>query len=235
MDISLHISFAIARISCFAALVAPPSPYRPLFIVPVALNVLYFFRSVSGYHNPFQYSYASFALQDLFLASSLILITDVQRELFIKGQKVPVHHLPLTGRIKWAVKLWVSTRCIGWTHEPTHALPPPPPPSITRATYLNQEVFALMRDLVFYDACVTYAKHSPNFIVDGYSIAEDGIYWRTLNVLLVGLSAFISIRIPHRIYCILCVYFGISKPQDCVPLFGDLRDAYTLGNFWGWV
>ena len=229
----MHIAFAIARISYFSALVAPPSPYRPLFIVPIVLTVLYFFRTVSEYHNPFQYSYASFALQDLFLASSHILITDVQRELFIKGQKVPAHQLALVERVKWAVKLWICTRCIGWTHEPTHALPPPPPPSVTRTAYLNQEIRALMVDLVFYDACVTYAKHSPCFIIDGYSIAGDGIYWRTLNVLLVGSGAFISICIPHRVYCILCVYFGFLKPQDCVPLFGNLRDAYTLRNFWG--
>lgn len=233
MDISLHISFAIARICYFVALVVPPSPYRPLLIVPIALTVLHFYQSTFGYHNPLQYSYASFALSHLFLASSHILITDVQRELFIKGQKEPAYRLPLTERINWAVKLCVSTRCIGWTHEPTRALPPPPPPSVTRAAYLNQEIHSLVLDLVFFDACVTYAKHSPNFAVDGSSIADDGIYWRTLNVLVAGSTSFVSIRIPHRIYCILCVYFGISKPQDCVPLFGDFRDAYTLRNFWG--
>src|SRR6266576_81410 len=106
-----------------------------------------------------------------------------------------------------------AVRQYAWIHEPTRGLPPPPP-SVTRTAYVNQEIRSLVLDLLFFDACVTYVKRNPSFAVDGPSIADDGIYWRTLNVLVTGFISLVSIRIPHRIYCILCVYFGISKPQD---------------------
>src|SRR6266550_2400454 len=192
MTVSPYVSFETARLFYIIALAVPPSPYRPLFMVPIVLGVLHYYRSA-----------------------------------------LPANRLPLEERLKWALNLCFSQRCVGWNNEPTHALPPPPSPSMTRTAYLNQEIRALVRDLVIYDAYIMYAKRIPSSAAGGHSIAEQEIYWRAITVLVIGLGGSIAIGIPHRVYCILCVYFGIYKPQECVPLFGDFRDAYTLQRFWG--
>ena len=203
-------------------------------MVPIVLGALYYFRSASlANPSPTDYIYAASFMSQLFLASSHILIIDVQRELFIKGQKSPAYRLPLAERFKWVAKLWFSPRCIGWSNEPPHAFPHPPPPSMTRPAYLNQEIRALLRDLVIYDAYITYAKNLPSAAAGGYSIAEQEIYWRAMTVLVMGLGGSVAIGLQFRVFHILCVYFGIYKPQECVPFFGDFRDAYTLRRFWG--
>ena len=233
MSISLHASFTLTQLIYFCALVVKPSPYRPLFMLPVTLATIYFFRSTLQYHSPLEYSYASGALVQFISASNYILVTDVQRKLFKKGQKEPAHRLPLLDRIKWAVELYFNRRGTGWSFEPTHALPPLPLPSITRTKFVMQELRALALDVAWYEVLMTYTRSNPSFAVNGYSLGADGIFWRTANVLAVGTTAIVSIRAPYRVLSILCVLTGISEPQDWVPLFGNLYDAYTLRNFWG--
>ena len=215
------------------ALAVPSSPYRPIFMMPIVLGTLHYFRSALANPSPFDYFYAPSVVLQLFLASSHILTIDIQRELFIKDQKSPAYRLPLVERLKWALKLFSSPRCIGWNNEPPHAFPPPPPPSMTRKAYLNQEIRALVRDLIIFDAYIMYAKRIPSAAAGGRSIAEQEIYWRAITVLVMGVGASAMICLPHRVYCILCVSFGVCKPHECVPLFGDFRDAYTLRRFWG--
>ena len=202
-------------------------------MVPIVLGALHYFQSVLANPSPFDYFYAPSVASLLFQASSHILTIDIQRELLFKGQKSPAYCLPLVERLKWALNLLSSPRCIGWNNEPPHAFPPPPPPSMTRSAYLNQEIRALVRDLVIFDAYIMYAKRIPSAAAGGHSIAEQEIYWRAITVLVMGVGASAMIGLPHRVYCILCVSFGVYKPHECVPLFGDFRDAYTLQRFWG--
>ena len=202
-------------------------------MVPIVLGALHYFRLTLENPSPFECFYAASIVSQLFQASSHILTIDVQREMFIKGQKSPAYRLPLVERLKWALKLGFSLRCIGWNNEPTNAFPPPPSASMTRMAYLNQQIRALVRDLVIYDAFITYAKRIPSAAAGGHSIAEQEIHWRAITVLVMGLAGSVHISLPHRVYCILCVSFGVYQPHECVPLFGDFRDAYTLRRFWG--
>jgi len=150
-----------------------------------------------------------------------------------RDQKVPACSLPLVERIKWAIKLSSNTRCTGWSHGPKHVLPPPPLPSTTRINFVLQQIGTLVLDLIFYDIIITYVRSTPNFARNGPSFAEGGIIRRTTNVLVLGLAGSTSIRACHRICRILSLCIGMTEPQDCPPLFGDIRDAYTLRGFWG--
>ena len=201
--------------------------------IDLLVATIYFFRSIPQYHTSTEYTYASGAVTQLFVASDCLLITDVQRKLFKKGQKEPAHRLPLFERVKWAAELFINRRGTGWSFEPTHALPPPPLHSITRTKFIMQELRALAWDVAWNEVFMTYMKSNPSFAVNGYSLGADGIFWRTVNVLVVGLTGIVSIRTPYRMLSIWCVLTGISEPQDWVPLFGNLYDAYTLRNFWG--
>ncbi|KAF8345382.1 hypothetical protein F5887DRAFT_180050 [Amanita rubescens] len=45
--------------STSVALAVPPTPYRPLLMVPIVLGVLHYFRSALPNPSPFDYTYAS--------------------------------------------------------------------------------------------------------------------------------------------------------------------------------
>lgn len=231
--ISPHTSFALGQAFYFSALVVKPSPYRSLFIVPVLVTTWAFFQHTLHFHTALEYTYACAALAQVFYGTSYILINDVQRTVFARGQKEPAHRLPLVERIKWATKLNANVRGTTWSHGARHALPPPPSPYPSRTTFIIQQIGALTLDLVCYEVFITYVKTTPSFAKNGPSFAEGGIVRRILNVLVLALAASTSIRTVHRMFRILCLCTGIAEPEDCPPLFGDVRDAYTLRNFWG--
>jgi hypothetical protein len=229
--------FASLELFYFLALVTKPSPYRGLFMVPIVLAVTCYFTSALQYRfaSASDYTFTSALVAQFFSASDYILLTDVQRELSVKGQKVPAYQLSLYGRIKWAARLFVDCRGVGWTHEPTHALPPCPSPPLTRLKLVLQELRGLALDIAVFEVATTYTKNSPSFTADGHSIAGDGIFWLTVNVIVYGISAMVAIDMTHRTLGILYVGLGAVEPSEWVPLFGSLYDAYSLQKFWGWV
>ena len=219
----------------FLALVTKPSPYRRLFMVPIVLTVACYFGSALQFRSASasDYTLTSVILPHLFSASDYILLTDVQRELFVKGQKLPAYQLSLYGRIKWAARLFVDCRAVGWSHEPTHALPPRPSPPLTRLKCVLRELRGLALDAAIFEVATTYTKNSPSFTADGYSIAGDGIFWLAVNVIIYGISAMVAIDMTHRALGILNVGLGAVEPSEWVPLFGSFYDAYSLQRFWG--
>ena len=230
---ALQLSVASTLLFCLAALVVKPSPYRRVFMAPIVLGVAYFFRSALQFHYHQEYACACLVLSQLFLASDYILLTDVQRDLFVQGQKEPAFRLSLFERVKWALSLLINYRCVGWSHEPTYALPPRPLPSVTRQRFIFQELGRLARDIILSEVLTTYAHRSGYFAMNGRSLAADGLFWRMVNVLVYGFSAIVYGSMGHRAFGILGVLSGCLKPQEWVPLFGSLYDAYTLHNFWG--
>ena len=232
MVTALQLSVASTLLSCLAALIVKPSPLRRLFLVPIFLGLAYFFRSKLQYHFAPEYSFACLFFSQLFIASDYILLTDVQRELFLKGQKEPAFRLSLFERIKWGASLFINHRCVGWSHEPTYALPPRPS-SLTRQKFISQELGRLAQDLVLFEVLTTYSNRSGYFLSNGRSMAADGLFWRMVNVLVYGNSAIVSMNMSHRFVGILGVLLGYVEPQDWVPMFGSRRDAYTLQKFWG--
>ena len=231
--ISPHAAFALGQAFYFSGLVAKPSPYRWLFMVPILLSTWAFFQHTLHFQTGLEYAYACGALAQMFYGTSYILFNDIQHTVFARGQKEPAHRLPLLERIKWAAKLNANIRCTTWSHGPKDALPKPPSPYPTRMTFIIQQIGALVLDLVCYEILITYVKNSPTFLKDGHSFAEGGIIWRIMNTLVLGLTGSTSVRTFHRILRILCLCTGIAEPQDCPPLFGSVRDAYTLRKFWG--
>ena len=194
----VELSIASAELFYLAALITKPSPYRRLFIVPIILVVASFFQSASQNRSFLEYACSDFVVGLLFTASDYILLTDVQRELFVEGQKEPAFRLSLFERIKWAAPLLINPRCIGWSHEPTYALPPRLPPSVTRWKFIFQELGRLARDAVLVEVISTYIVKTDYFSIHDRSMAADGFFWRMVNVLVYGNSAMMSMRTSHR-------------------------------------
>ena len=230
---ALQLSVASTLLSCLAALIVKPSPFRPLFLAPIILGAAYYFQSELRYHSATEYSLAGLVFSQLFIASDYILLTDVQSELFFKGQKEPASRLSLFKRIQWGASLFINHRCVGWSHEPTYALPQRPLPSVTRRKFIFQELRQLAQELILFEVFTTYSSRSGYFLSNGRSMAADGLFWRIVNVLVYGNSAIVSMNIGHRSLGILGVLLGYVEPQEWVPFFGSRRDAYTLQKFWG--
>ena len=173
---TLQLSIYIASTHLFflAALIAKPSPYRRLFIVPIILVVAYVFQYALQNRSFMEYTCSGFVVGLLFTASDCIFLTDVQRELFVKGQKEPAFRLSLFERIRWATSLLINPRCIGWSHEPTHALPPRPSPSVTRWKFIFPELGRLARDAVLVEVLSMCSMKTDYFSIHGRSMAADG-------------------------------------------------------------
>ena len=202
-------------------------------MIPIVLATTYYFTYALRHHTPSEYAISCTTIAQLFQASNHILLTDVQRELFRKGQKVPAFRLPFIDRVKWAARLYVNWRGNGWAHEPTHALPRRPAASVTRSQFVVQETYKLVLDILLYEAAAAYTNGHPSFTRDGYSIAHDGFLWCMVNVLMLAIIIGVAIDRPYRMLGILSVALGFMEPQEWVPLYGSLADAYTLQNFWG--
>ena len=86
----------------FSALVVMPSPYSPLFVVPVLVATWASFQHTLHFYTALEYTYASAALAQVFYGPSYILINDGQLTVFDRGQKELAHRLSLVERIKWA-------------------------------------------------------------------------------------------------------------------------------------
>ncbi|KAM6492407.1 Membrane bound O-acyl transferase family domain containing protein [Amanita muscaria] len=219
----------------FLGLVVKPSPWRQLLMVPIIVAIVSFFGSGLEYQTFSEYTLACILLVLFFSASDYILLTDVQQELFEKGQKVPAYQLPLFERVQWAARLFIGNRCVDWSHEPTHVLPPRPSPATTRPRFVLNQLLYLALELAIFEALTTYTKSSPCFAANGHSMAADGVFWLAVNLIVYGISASVSIDMPHRVLGIVVVGSGFKEPRDWVPFFGSVYDAYSLRNFWGRV
>ncbi|KIL55060.1 hypothetical protein M378DRAFT_91442 [Amanita muscaria Koide BX008] len=232
MTVAAALCYASVHLFSFLALVAKPSPFRSLFMIPIMLAVVTFLRSGPEYQENEEYILACTLIVQFFTAADYILLTDVQRELTIKGQKEPVYKRPLLERLKWAASLHVNSRGIGWDHEPTHALPSRPPPSITRSKFILHQLRRLASQYALYAAATVYIRKTPYF-VDGHSFMEDGVFWQCVNTIASLTRSSTTLNMPHEVLGIVCVAAGITEPHQWVPFFGPISEIYSLRNFWG--
>src|SRR6266550_2842905 len=101
---SPYVSFALAHAFYLFGLVAKPSPHRWLFILPITFFTFTFFQHTLHFHNALEYTFGCAVLARLFIASSYILINDVQHTITFRDQKGPPYSLPLVERIKFVLQ-----------------------------------------------------------------------------------------------------------------------------------
>jgi hypothetical protein len=181
--------------------------------------------------SPMNYPIACTVASELIMASDYILLTDVQRELFLVGQQKPISDAPFLSRLRWALKLSFTPRGVGWTHESTSVLRPHPPPTMSRTTFIISQLCWTLFYILLFDATTLYTAHNPSFVAGG-SLAADGWFWRFVNVTVSGVHATYHISKQYLLFSVVLVALGLSKPQEWPPIFGLWRDAYTLRKFW---
>ena len=202
-----------------------------LFFIPIASICIYmtFFCASSDPRS--DYLTIVPVTTFLFASSDYILLRKYQRELQPTGQK-PLSKMPFKDRLRWATNLSGNPRGIGWTHEPTHNIPPRP--SSTPGRFILSQLMWMVVYLLQFDISNTFVHKNPCFVPGGPSLTAFGWLWRSTAWLYVSL-AYSVLSMLYMCYSIVSVAVGISEPRDWPHLFGSPLDGYTLRNCWGWV
>ena len=221
MDL-IPVLFPLIYVFLIAGIAAKPSSYRWMFFPPIAFIATYMLFRVN----------AEPVTVLLFSASDYLLLTDVQRELRLIGQKKSISDAPLSDRLRWAVKLVTTPRGIGWAHEPTAALPPRPT-GLTRGQFIVSRAGRLVLCLLLFDVGQMIAKNNPSFHKTAPPIAEQGLLWRSYAMITFVINAGpILTMINNLIPSLVLVTAGLSEPSEWSHALGSWSDAYTVHNFW---
>ncbi|KAG7087168.1 hypothetical protein E1B28_013148 [Marasmius oreades] len=140
----------------------------------------------------------------------------------------------LWSRLKWALSLMLNTRCIGWTHEPRKGILPAPRvfrPRRQRILLTSLQVLQFFVLMLLNDVLI---KLNPAFRFGSPGVSSSGMSWHLLACLSGGLIVYAPFSIGHAIWELICVgIFGMDKPGEWCPLFGDIGEAWTVTRFWG--
>jgi len=168
----------------------------------------------------------------LLIASDFLLLTDVQRELRLIGQKKSISDAPLSDRLTWAVKLIIAVRGIGWEHEPTGSLPPRPT-SMTRGQFIVSRVKRLVLSLLLLDVGQMIMRHNPSCLKTARPLAEQGLLSCSYAMFIFVLNGgAIMTIICNLIPSLVLVAAGLSEPSEWPDFIGNWSDAYTIHKFW---
>jgi len=222
--------FFVAVGLTLVSLVVKPSPYRGLLFIPTSLICLYLAFYTTSPNNASNNFIACNLFFHIFSSLDVTVLTDVQNELRLVGQKTSISKASLSDRFWWALRLFSSPRGIGWTHEPTtHILPHP---TTSRARFLWDQLLRTAKYIIIFDVARVLSFSNPYFQKGGPSLTDAGLLWRS-TVLAHVVTSYTSLGVMYCIYSIMSVGLGSTTPGDWPPLFGYLGDAYTVRRSWG--
>lgn len=215
------------------SLVVKPSQHR-WTIWPLIASLIY----VIFFENPTNdkggdASIRSSFISYLFVSSDYILLTDVQHELCLSGQREPISNASFGARLRWALRLFFGPRGVGWAHEPKGVLAYHP--HLTRGRFVFLQLLRSAVYLVFIDVVHFLIVYTSVFAQESVPTALQAWHWRVVGVILLALRGFSYLSLMQTMLSIVCVGTGISEPKGWPPLFGKWGDAYTVRKFWGYA
>ena len=218
----VSVLFLLFYVIPIAGIAAKPSPYRWMFFPPIAVIATFLL---------FRFNIEAIVIH-LLTSSDFLVLTDVQRELRLIGQPKPIFDAPLVDRLIWAVKLITGVRGIGWSYEPTAALPPRPT-GLTRGQFIVSRLKWLVLYGLLLDVGQMIFRHNPSFHKTAPPIAKQGLLSCSYAMLAFILNASSIIAISgNLIPSLVLVTAGLSEPSEWPHMFGSWSDAYTIHNFW---
>lgn len=167
------------------------------------------------------------ALSGVLRALELLLCSGDPQKQFVRDRDVQtagaaydISEQPLGTRMRWAAALCFSQRGAGWNWRVAGT----PPARSPRPT----SVFVLQCAL----------RYAANYLVlEALSLVFELLTspgtLRGPLVLLHGIMVYTSLHTVYEPGCVLWVLAGMGGMEECVPLFGRMRDGWTLRGFWG--
>ena len=230
---NVHQINLIATCLTFLSLVIRPSPYRWMFFPLIVGFIYYFFTIIIEQGQSVNASEGTILLQTVLNASYLILLTDVQRELRLVGQRESISTSGFLARLKWGFQLLCSPRGVGWTHEPRSVIPPHS--TLSRFQFVLSRIGWLIASLLINDGVIIFVRQNPFLVKGAPPFATQPLQLRLWSTILFATSMSIRMQIIHFVLSIMFVGSGLSDPDLWPRLFGNLNDAYTIRRFWGCV
>ena len=219
----------LSRCLLVAGVATKPSPYRwMIWPLVVAVSCYYCIWTTPSHHT---YATISRMILTIFIASDFILLTDVQRELRLVGQRDPISNQGLWARLKWSLHLLCSDRGVGWAHEPKSVLPPHP--KSTRAQFLASRLRWLLAWGLIYDVATIFIRSDPRLAKGAPPIAQLPWLRRCCMFLFSMPGGIASMSMVHIVAALLSVGGGSSEPEMRPHLMGRWSDAYTIRRLWG--
>ncbi|KAJ8473940.1 hypothetical protein ONZ45_g16119 [Pleurotus djamor] len=214
---------------------AKTSSYRHGFFVVIALLLFQTIRHTTSGIPAWDYPIGNALSILIFLASDFLICTNSITELRMNNQVASAEAFRSSGRLKWATTLVFSPRMIGWTCEPQHALPPRYSDEGGRKKFMVNQFKVLCLEVLLYDMLGLTTQLTSAFSAGGSRLVTYSWTRRSIHVLEIGASMFVSLDLAHRIWMLSLVATERWKPSDFRPLFGSVWHAQTLGGFWGLV
>jgi len=207
----------------FLTLIAKPPPFRWAFFgLLLTLNsqaVLHYYPS-----NPFvAVGVGSSIGADIVRLFDALFLSDMR----LVGQIGPSSSLDLWSRIKWAFQLRITPRGIGWQHEPKHAIPPHPE-NESRVRFIIRVLPEILSGVLCLDLIGLTSLYDPPAYLKTYNF---WFYFR--HVIHVWGNAFFGVRTGYNIVSVIAVFLHLGSPDDWPPMFGPLKEAYTMKRLWG--
>jgi len=212
-----------------------PSRYRKLAFAAIAIPTLYviFFMKIAG-TAPFTH------ILDIGIGMRLaaillygvndLIIHDAQAEYRRIGDKTDVSTRPFLSRLWWSFQVYVNPRGVGWTQE-LSGLPPKPKES-SRYRFLRFLALDLIRLLIIWDINGLIMRINPYYTreqrVEGFERL-----WRLTYSPGYAINLMVQISMEQSVVAILCLAMGYTRPDEWRPIFGSLKETYSLAKFWG--
>ena len=167
-------------------------------------------------------------------ASHALLLGDARKKFRLRGQAKPFENLLLIERVWWSLMWLSSPRAVGWTHEPTYRLPPRWK-SKGRYHFILSQIKWLTWYMFFLEITRVPIFWKPTIAPSNPLAGSYEFLWRQAYVYAAGLGGYAAMCVIWHSLTITMVSYYIFEPEDFPPLFGSLKEAYTVGRFWGYV
>jgi hypothetical protein len=232
--------FSLPLYASFQALILlgytlKPSWYRPLLFIPISVVAVYlvFFTTTGTIAD---IGLGGAVMTHLAYALDGLVLKDVQKVLCRVGEKPgQMTSAGFMARFAWGWHLHNSPRGVGWHHE-IPRLPQNPPSynsSLNRKAFVLSRLYTLVICVAVQVAFLYINAANPALAPGARPLVHQSLYIRVLSTLGLGAPALVNINAQHCAMSVVLVALGISQPADWPPLFGSLKDAYTVQNFWG--
>ena len=66
-------------------------------------------------------------------------------------------------------------------------------------------------------------------------VTAEEMTFRVIETPMFLLGTMFGVIMFYNLFCLLAVLSGISSPDECLPMFGSIRDACSLRKYWGYV
>ncbi|KIJ49130.1 hypothetical protein M422DRAFT_246936 [Sphaerobolus stellatus SS14] len=194
------------------ALLSPIERRWPFFIFHLSLVFVLVAWTRLG-HPVFDIFRGGFLAFSVIQASEVLLIYDPRKVLKLKGQKEAFEDLSLWQQIIWIIQYLISPRGVGWMHEPVRRLPP-------RSKYSQRYPFVLEQIKWFF--CYQFL----------YELTRIPVFWKP-SIPEHRANGYASLNFTWYSYTVTVASLGLFKPEELLPMFGSLRESYTVGRHWG--